>query len=267
MPLDETSLAAALRRLEYREVLRASTSGVYTFTTVLQHQWLVLNGDAPPESEVTPPQRPSTRRLVIPVILLLGLAVVVALVLGRLVKSPDSDVPPIASPSVTLALDIMATNRAAAITQTFLALPTNTPTSTATRTSTSTAPPTVTRTATSSATSTVTATWTFTATYTPSGTPTFTATSTGTITATKVPTRTPTWTPSLTPTWTYTYTATATDTGTPKPTATRTPTQTATRTATATGTATATPIPTETPTPVLSITPPEFPTAQIRATQ
>jgi hypothetical protein len=85
-PLDETALAAALRRLEYRDVLRATANGMYTFTTGLQHQWLVLNGDVQPVSTVAVTQRLPARRLVIPVVLF-GVAVVLALALGRLVTS------------------------------------------------------------------------------------------------------------------------------------------------------------------------------------
>jgi hypothetical protein len=226
--LDETALAAALRRLEYREVLRSSEAGTYTFTSGLQHQWLVLNGDAQPVSAVSTSARPPVRRMVIPVTLLLSVAVLLALILGRLVATPVSGAQ--SSPTVTLALDIIATRRAAEATQTFQAMPTFTPSRTPT--------PTITPTSTPSSSPT------------PSNTPTFTssptASNTPTISGTPRPSNTPTRTLSPTPSRTPTYTATRTSTITPPPSSTSTPTIT--------------------PSPPLTITPPPFPTAQLRAT-
>ncbi len=239
-PLDETALAAALRRLEYREVLRSTANGMYTFTTGLQHQWLVLNGDAQPISAAAAAPRPSVRRLAIPIILLLGVAVLVALLLGRLATTPVGNTQ--ASPTVTLDLDIQATQQAVAATQTFNAIPTITPTSTPSLTPTTTFTPTITPSYTSTATSTATATLTQ------------TPTSTGTIT--------PSFTPSITQTPTATFTSTYT--WTPSPTSTATPTQTLTPTITPTPSNT--PPASLTPTPPLMITPPEFPTAQFMAT-
>jgi hypothetical protein len=232
--LDETALAAALRRLEYREVLRSSDSGTYTFTSGLQHQWLVLNGDAQPVSAVSTSARPPVRRMVIPVTLLLSVAVLLALILGRLVATPVSGAQ--SSPTVTLALDIIATRRAAEATQTFQAMPTFTPSRTSTATITPTSTPS------SSPTPSNSPTRTNTLTFTPSNTPS----NTPTISGTPRPSNTPTQTLSPTPSRTPTYTATRTPTITPLPSSTSTPTIT--------------------PSPPLTITPPPFPTAQLRAT-
>jgi hypothetical protein len=251
-PLDETALAAALRRLEYREVLRTTAPNTYTFTTALQYQWLVLNGDAQPTSAVAAPPRPPVRRLAVPVTLLLALAVLLALVLGRLAASTGGPDP--GAPTVTLDLNIVATRRAAAATQTFQAIPTSTNTPTHTLTPT--------RTLTFTSTATFTPTATGTATFT--GTPT--ATLTGTITPSLTPTRTLTFTPSLTPSLTFTPSRTYTPTQTPTRTLTPTPAPTHTATPTITLTPSITPPPTLTATPPLTITPPAFPTAQLRAT-
>jgi hypothetical protein len=240
-PLDETALAAALRRLEYREVLRSTANGMYTFTTGLQHQWLVLNGDAQPVSVVSAPPRPSMRRMAIPVALLLGVAVLLALGLGRLAANASITTDQ-ASPTVTLDTDIQATRQAVEATQTFQALWTHTPTSTVTHTPSAT----------------------FTATLTPTQTrtPTSTATTTRTHTPTSTGTITPSWTPSITRSPTLTRTPTATYTATLTPT--RTPTVTLTPTTSLTPSIT--PPPSDTPTPPLTITPPPFPTGQLRAT-
>jgi hypothetical protein len=248
-PPDVTALAAALRRLEYREVLHSPEAGVYTFTTGLQHQWLLLSipvEPSPPSSE-----RPQVRRLVLPLVGLLALAVSLALILGRLVTAAGT--PAITeAPTITLALDILATRNAVAATQTFEALPTATPTPT--ETSTYTATPTPTETFTTTATSTATLTYTATATSTPTGTPSYTPsltyTSSGTATESLTPsiTATPTATPTLRPSVTPTLTATF------SPTATLTPSITLTPTATLTWT------------PLPSITPPAFPTRLLRAT-
>ncbi len=239
-PLDETALAAALRRLEYREVLRSTANGMYTFTTGLQHQWLVLNGDAQPISASAASPRPPARRLAIPTVLMLSLAVLLALFLGRLATASvgsNSE-----TPTVTLDLNIQATQQAVAATQTFLAIPTSTHTSTAS--------------------------WTPTTTFTPTNTPTYTRTATFTMTptATEPPTSTGTITPSFTPSITRTPTATRTPTKTATPTRTSTSTPTYTFTPTLTLTPSITPPATVTRTPPLTITPPEFPTAQFMAT-
>lgn len=227
-PLDETSLAAALRRLEYREVLRSPSAGTYMFANGLEHQWLVLNGDAQPVSDVRIPARPSSRRLAIPIMLLLVVSVFAALLLGTLVAT-QSVTGGASSPTVTLPMDVAATGQIVGITQTFLAQPTITSTSTPS------------------------------ATFTPSGTYTPSSTFTPSMTGTPLPTSTPSDTPPPSATFT------PSNTGTPTMTFTASATFTITPTATITNTATITPLPSITPTPPLSITPPPFPTAQIRA--
>lgn len=54
-PLDETSLAATLRRLEYDEVIRTFASRRYLFATGLQQQWLLIYGDVPDVPPGLPP--------------------------------------------------------------------------------------------------------------------------------------------------------------------------------------------------------------------
>src|SRR5258708_4034407 len=130
-PLDETSLAAALRRLEYREVLRAPTKNTYTFTNGLQHQWLVLNGDVQPPMPIVRAERPAPRRIAIPIALVMILAVVLALVGGRAVttRGPvDTDNTPNPA-TVTLDQNVLATQLLVAATQTraFAASPTPIP--------------------------------------------------------------------------------------------------------------------------------------------
>jgi len=265
VPLDETAIASALRRLEYREVLRATANGLYTFTTGLQHQWLVLNGDAQPTSTVRSTAHPSPRRLAIPAVLLIGAVVLIALLIGRLATVPPATDPQ-ASPTVTLVLDVAATRKSQAITQTFQAMPTATITHTPTHTATVTASFTLTL----APTATETATATFTDTVVPTSTGTVTPAPTNTATPIP-PTSTLTLTP-IPPTLTYTATATIppSDTPTNTVTATNTPTITntplPTDTATITSTASRTPFPSLTPSPPLTITPPPFPTAQLRAT-
>lgn len=187
--LDQTALASAMRRLEYREVLRAPTKGTYTFTTGLQHQWLLQNADIQPPVEPLTSSRSTPRRMAIPAVLLLIVAVAVALGLGALVSTASKDNPLPAT--VPLDANILETQKALTATNT---LPPTEPPPTSTP-----APPTKTSTPT--------------ITFTPSNTPT----STDTATATLSPTST------ATSTATATYTATATSTPVP-PTATFTAT-------------------------------------------
>ncbi|HLY25500.1 MAG TPA: ATP-binding protein [Aggregatilineales bacterium] len=201
-PLDETSLASALRRLEYREVLRTPLKGqknTYVFASELLHQWLTLKGDIQPTPSLSRLERPASRRFAIPAVLLLVFAIAAALWLGKIATSdaPDAPVPP----TVTLQHNFVATQQALDATQTALAAPRDTSTPTVTFTSspivlnlsspgvptsvvativippTNTQTPIPTLTFTSSFTPTVTPT--FTITYTPSPLPptaTFTAT-------------------------------------------------------------------------------------------
>lgn len=242
--LDETAIASALRKLEYQEALRTSQAGRYTFSVGLLHQWLL--GVIP--EETTPPASDRTvpRRLLLPVLLLIGLLAGAGLLLTQITQGDRVNS---AVPTLTLPLDVAATRESIAATQTFEALPTATPTTTYTFTYT----PTFTPTFTASATFTPTATATFTATFTPSATYTASATFTPSLTAT--------------PTQTFTASATYTPSNTHTPTFTSTATATATATATFTPSPTATPTATFTPTPIPSITPPPFPTGQVLATQ
>ncbi len=240
-PPDATALAAALRRLEYREALKGTATGTYTFTTGLYHQWLLLH----PGSEPTPTmvaRRPSARRIAIPALVLLVLAIALALALGQLAAAARQGETGAASPAntVTLDLNLLATRNAQgtaiSATQTFQAMPTATLTPTPT--------PTITPTPTSSATFTVTAT----------------------ASATPTPADTATQTASPTPSFTLTGTATTGPSTMPSATATPTLTATASWTPTATDTPTPPVSPTPSPTATMSITPPNFPTGQVRAT-
>ena len=255
-PPDETAIASALRRLEYRGVLRSPRAGLYEFAAGLYYQWLL--GNMPAETLAPTTERPSLRRLLLPSLILLALAVVAALALGRL-ASGNSQAPE-ARPTLTLPVDVIATRNALEATQTFEALPSPTTTPSASPTPTATLTPSHTSTATSSltptnsATATPTATRTPTDTATPTTTPTPSNTSTGTITPSHTPTVTPT--PSSTRTATATRTASPTRSPTPSDTATPThsPTSTPSHTPSATPTITATPSATASSTPTATIT-------------
>ncbi|MCE7949148.1 MAG: hypothetical protein DYG88_17150 [Chloroflexi bacterium CFX4] len=269
----ETTLAATLRRLEYRGALRAAQATTYTFSSGLLYQWLQpqaeLPSPAPDSTERTP-----LRRAVLPVLLAVfatlgALALISALSASN---TPTNTPNGTFQPTETLALNLEGTQRAVALTQTFAALPTATPTPTYTFTASLTATPTntathtLTPTPTQTATATATETATPTATHTPTGTQTPSATPTPTLSPTASTTATPT--PSLSATPTLSATPSLTPTTTASLTATLTPsaTFTASPTATPTPSATATPTLTASPTLPPSITPPVFPTAQLRAT-
>ena len=284
--LDETAISSTLRRLEYREVVRTVDDGE-TFAAGLQYQWLrhqLGREDALPAP--LPVNRPPLRRLAIPLVLLIAVAAAAALLLGRALSTSAETPTPSVAQTVTFAVNVQETDQALGVTQTFVALPTNTPTFTLT--STATATPTDTSTSTLTITATNTASLTLTNTLTPSlaatATTIVTATlSTGTVTqptltltpedtitplpptalpilATNEPptaTITASYTPSTAPTTavaaTYTYTPSMTFTPSFTTTATFTSTPTATSTLTPTLTATATA--SRTPTATASITP------------
>lgn len=227
------TLAAALRSLEYRGMVRAVPPVAYTFSSGLFYLWLQPQAELPSLSE--PAEQTPARRAALP-IAFAALATLSAAALIAVLASAAPHNIATAQPTQTLALNIEATQRALSLTQTFVALPTATSTFTAT--------------ATASATSTNTATATLT------HTPTFTVTRTAT--ATSTPTRTLTFTPTATATFTATSTATASATHTQTATVTPSPTATATASATATATHTATVTPSTTATlPILppSVTP------------
>lgn len=268
---DETALAAALRRLEYRGIVRTSSNTAYTFSSGLQYQWL-LQHEAPSAPSVSRPAPVSLLR-VLP--LVLGVVMIAGLVVAVIGQSNQSSrqlgpVTPNGQPTATLALNLAATQQARDMTATatlWTFTPTNTPTATNTATATNTPTATFTATATATFTATFTATPTLTATNTPS--PTHTPSQTMTPSATM--TASATYTPSASATQTASYTPSPTKTVTPSPTptATATPTLTATTTATLTPSTTFTATHTNTPsaTPAPSITPPPFPTGLIPATR
>lgn len=225
------TLAAALRSLEYRGVVRAVPESAYAFSSGLLYLWLRPQAELP--SAPISAERPSFRRAALPIALIaLATVALTALIAALMGGTPlnSATLPP----TQTLALDIEGTQRALALTQTFEALPTNTPTPTLTFTATATHTPSATATATATFTVTRTATDTPTATLTLSATPTLTPSPTASATATSSPTLTPTATATPSPTATPTATATATATLTPSATPTHTPSPTPSATPTAT---------------------------------
>jgi hypothetical protein len=242
--VDETLLGATLRRLEYAEFVRPHASRRYSLSSGLFQQWVILNGSAPllappPTAQATPVS--GGRRGFV----LIGLAGIgVALLFGLFAARGATFGPIRTAPTVTLGIDLAATQLAIDATNTESARPTATPTPTATYTFTATA--TYTRTPTATNTPTFTAT--------PSDTPTITLTPSTTASATD------TWTPTHTPSLTFTPTLTLTATPTFTPTVTLTPTLTPTATLTPTTSPTFEPfatriIPTALPTKPLSATP------------
>lgn len=251
-PIDETTLAATLRRLEYQEVIRTFASRRYSFATGLQQQWLIVHGDGGVVEHAPAPPPPPVRRSAFPFIFLIAVGILLVFIIGRYATNAANTFSAAnLSPTLTLGLDIIATQHSVDATNTQLAIPTATPTYTPTFT------PTYTSTATLTATPTFTLTpsQTLTPSMTPSYAPTFTFTPSNTPTSTRTPTRTFTPTFTLTPSLTFTpsRTATATATLTATPTFTDTPTDTAT--ATITPSETLTPTDTETPTPLPTVVP------------
>jgi hypothetical protein len=247
---DNNSLTAVLRRLEYRDILRATPGYGYAFTTGLQQQWLYLYGRLPVLSYSAPSPTssvPRKRQSIVPTIIILALIGIIGigLIIGisHLTGNSASGAAQ-GTPTVTLGVDLLATRYAIDATHTQEAMPTatNTNTATATFTATVTASATDTASATNTATATSTASSTATLTATASPTLTVTPSATNTITATPDPTATASITPSLT--------ATAVRSPTPRPTV--TPSQTATLTATSTATLTATGTPSSTSSPTLN---------------
>jgi serine/threonine-protein kinase len=153
-----------------------------------------------------------TSRLPIIIVGIVALAAIIALVAVLLDNEDENEER--ASQTITAVAAIFSQN----LTQTALAIPTNTPTDTPTHTLTPTETP------------TETPTYTPTPTETPTETPTHTTTPTYTPTPTETPTEMPTHTPTPTDTPTHTSTPSAT------PTQTATPTSTTTHTATPTNT-------------------------------
>jgi hypothetical protein len=261
VPLDDTLLGAALRRLEYEDTIRAYPGLGHMFTIPLQQQWLLVHGELPPvvPIQVVPAANsgdryPAHRRVralaVMSAIITLGGLIV--LFAGRLASGAAGVNNPVNTPTVTLGVNLEATRNVLDATLTQAAIPTATPTNTNTSTNTDTA----------TSTSTFTATPTVTADSTGTLTPPLTATAANSSTAT--PPLTPTDTPSTIPTGTSTVTpsstpipsATSTPTWTPSPT--NTPTNTPSETSTAT--------PSDTPTNTPSDTPSNTPTATLPVT-
>ncbi|HRE47638.1 MAG TPA: hypothetical protein PLD47_07935 [Aggregatilineales bacterium] len=245
-PPDDAEIAATLRALEYGNIVRTPKAGHYTFVAGLYHIWLQRESTGAPPTTL-PADRPEPRRLIAPLLLmaliLIG-AVFVLFRVGGMEAGISSE-----APTLTLPLDVQATQRMLGLTQTFVALPTATVTNTATFTPTHTYTFTPTRTATATPSQTATASQTL--------------TPTATFTVSQTATPSPTFTPSLS----YTPSQTAATTASLTPTATATMSLTPNPTATFTPTATATFTPTATATPPPSVTPPPFPTGQILATQ
>ncbi|MFQ3536785.1 MAG: hypothetical protein SNJ58_13010 [Aggregatilineales bacterium] len=193
------TLAAALRSLEYRAIVRAAPDSAYSFSSGLLYVWLQARAELPSAPANT--ERTSARCAALPILLIAIATVALAGLLAALANNlPFS--PATLQPTQTLALNIEGTQRALSLTQTFGALPTSTPTPTPTLTASPT--------------------------YTPSAVPTHTSTATPTLTATVTPTPsvTPTATSSPTATHTSSASSTSTHTAAPTPSATSTPTVT-----------------------------------------
>jgi hypothetical protein len=189
------TLAAALRSLEYRGIVRAVPRSAYTFSSGLFYLWLQPQAELPQAPE--PLERTAVRRAALPIVLAAFGTLGVALLIALLARSvPLSAATPM--PTQTLALNLEATQRARALTQTFQALPTATLTATATATATLTFTATPTATLTATATATATLTFTATPTATATITPSFTATRTLIATLTPSATLTASRTPSTT---------------------------------------------------------------------
>lgn len=298
-PIDNTALVATVRRLDYRDVIRAESDGRITFVAGLFYQWLhrQLGIEAAVPAQAT---RSPLRRWAIPLVLLSGIAAALAVVMGQAVSAGTSSVTPIAQ-TVTFAIDVQQTARARNETGTAFALPTLTtifsPTSAVTATTGMEATATDASTLTPSATLTVTDTATlrptteaptdtvntiaFTATRTVTPTeaqasptlfiaaPVLGVTTTPTLlalTASWTASQSPTALPSPTPSQPPTLTPSAFPSITPTFTGTATFTQIATATATYTATATATVTPTQTFTVTASVTRTPTSTATFTAT-
>ncbi len=236
-PLDETTLGATLRRLEYGELVRPHASRRYSLSSGLFQQWMVLNVSAPVIAPADTPRATtagSSRRGLLPVLAGAGIALLFGVLALRGVTSTAEPSRTSSAPTVTLGIDLAATQQSVNATNTEIARPTATNTPTATRTFTNTATYTRTPTATYTRTPTFTATATFTASYTPTitltpsltGSPSSTFTPSFTPTYTYTPSITPTFTATLTPTLTPTFTATSTVSLTPSVTSTITVTPT-----------------------------------------
>jgi len=250
-PVEETSLAATLRRLEYREVIRTFASRRYTFASGLQQQWLLIHGTPPPTAAAPLiAAGVSPRRLAVPLIMMIVVGACLVLLIGRLALGAVNIAAAAQSPTVTLGLNLAATQHAIDATNTQLAIPTATPTFTPTATFTATATATRTHTATTTPTWTASPTHTFTPTHTP--TRTATASATATITDSPTVTNTVSRTPSPVPPSTTFTTPPLVPTSTPTASITRTVRNT--NTITATASLTATPLPSNTPTASITLT-------------
>jgi hypothetical protein len=302
-PLDDTALVATVRRLDYRDVIRAESDGRITFVAGLFYQWLhrQLGIEAAVPTQTT---RSPLRRWAIPLVLFSGIVAALAVMMAQAVSAGTSTALP-AAQTVTFAIDVQQTARVRNETGTAFMLPTLTalfsPTlaftpTTGIMTTATDAPtftPSVTLTASHIATLPATEPPTDTATTAPTTTPTVTLmevqasptlliaapvlgetatlplpTVTATWTASQAPTALPATTPSQPPTLTPSATSSSTLTLTATVTATQTSTATATptQTFTATASATSTPSRTATSTATATVTATATPTATFTRT-
>lgn len=251
-----TQMAAALRSLDYKGLVRLDMQGRYLLAAGLIAGWVAANTTI----EMAPVEQPGASRYVPGLGLAAAVLIVAALgaaaFLGAFDAGDEDEGGAPSGPTATLALNLEATRQADFVTQTELARPTLTltPTLTATPSLTVTPSETPTNTPQPSATATLTPSPEPSATGTPTGTPEPSDTPRPTATRTSAATRTPagTETPSGPPTQTRTPGDTPTRTPTRTPTATRTPAPT--RTPTVTPSDTVTPRPTVTRTPSATAT-------------
>lgn len=105
-PLDATVINAAVRGLEYRDILKAGPTGISIAAGLLQ-SWLLENGALGGRLKVGPLAgdeslaRPSRMRLIVILVLLLAAAIVVAALLISATQTPQQAVVPL-RPTVTL---------------------------------------------------------------------------------------------------------------------------------------------------------------------
>ncbi len=99
-PLDATTINAAIRGLEYREII-ASTQSNLSFTAELMQKWLLEHGRLGEGADSVGEETPGRRMVWLTVALLLTLFIVLAVLIG-LNNAPGADSAVTAEPTVTL---------------------------------------------------------------------------------------------------------------------------------------------------------------------
>lgn len=97
-PMDKTAINAAIRSLEYQELLRQAGGGV-TLTSGLMQRWLIENAQLAAQGSAGQALRPPNRSLLLTVAALVGIGLLVILLV---LSAPRSEVAPESMPTVTL---------------------------------------------------------------------------------------------------------------------------------------------------------------------